>query len=393
MGVATRALFTGSTPAPPGILSLTSAPDGGWPGMTGAMHQDGVTVFGYVDGSGNVEARTYTHATGVVSAAGTLHATLEVDHHDSPALYIRSDGRIVAVYCKHDAANGALYRRISTNPLDVSAWDAEGDIDSSVGGYAYTYPRIVGVGDTLYLFARDIDAAGVVTLIMSTSADGGATWSAHTDIWDTGTTGHYWRAETNGSRIDIVASDGSAAEDGGSLYHFYLEDGTWHKTNGDAMGSPPFGPEDATLVYDGAAGGVRLPYDIVWPSVAWVSYAGGGLYDYGYARWSGSAWVTSYLDESVAGFSTWESGVALHPTLPGSWAYVARDDGGTSHLFRYRSLDGGATWPYQIRITASVTDNIYPVLVSNGASDLRVLWLEGTWTAQDNFSLAIRGTT
>src|SRR5687768_13157275 len=66
---------------------------------------------------GNVEISVYDIATGKVETV-VLHQRLEQDDHNAPALYVRNDGRYLAVYSKH-AKEPRMYSRLSEphNPL------------------------------------------------------------------------------------------------------------------------------------------------------------------------------------------------------------------------------------------------------------------------------------
>ena len=116
---------SGAFTPPPGPFVLTTAPAGGWTQIpeAHAIYYNGHTYFGYVNGAnGNIEIRSYNHATGITSAATVMHAALDspADTHDAPGLLIRdSDKHIVASYSAHNGA--ALYVWISTNPEDISA--------------------------------------------------------------------------------------------------------------------------------------------------------------------------------------------------------------------------------------------------------------------------------
>jgi hypothetical protein len=46
-----------------------------------------------------------------------LHHALEADDHDSPALLVRPDGRLLALYAKHNAENLIYYRISELTPL------------------------------------------------------------------------------------------------------------------------------------------------------------------------------------------------------------------------------------------------------------------------------------
>jgi hypothetical protein len=401
----TRLRTPGSFPAvTPRVFSLTSAPDGGWPShITDAHHYGGKTFFGYVDSAGNIEARAFDHSTLETSAPSTLHAALEADIHNGPALFVRdSDKRIVAVYTRHNGT--ALFRRISTNPGDISAWGAEGNIDSQVAGERYTYPvmhQLLGeTDDPLYLFTRDRTGGSVPwpsKLLMSKSTDGGVTWAAKTYLWSTSKMS-YWRIDSNGlDRIDFVVTDGSAEVDDADAYHFYYSGGSYYKSDGSLItASPPFGPSDVTRIYDGGTtAGIRAIWGLSWnagdPVAVFVTWpASGSVMDYRYAVYSGGVWTSRLIVSAGASSTFTEGGLALYRSDP-RIVYLSKHDGSQWHMFRYRTVDQGVTWQAN-RITYSGGPHILPHTIQDGAGELKAVWLEGSFTAFNTFSLGINGT-
>lgn len=395
--VATAAIFTGAfgAEATLAVDVLTDAPDGGWPGQTGVMRRDGVTFFGYVDSAGNIEVRSVED--GVVSSATTLHATLEADHHNGPEVFVREDGYLVAVYSQHNGS--ALYQRISSNPADATAWEAEANIDASVGGSQYTYPRIEQLtgetDDPLYLFVRNRTADTNAQLLMSKSTDGGATWGAATTLWSTTGTAyhsHYVRVcETDGTRLDFFVNTSALEADDGDLYHFYYEGGDWFDSAGTDIGDPPFDTTDATLVYEAPSGqGVRLPRSIERRADGtvvglFVTFGATLDYDYYWAGWDGASWSTELVasaDADLGGFG----GGGSHS---GPYVYISRPTGGTAHLFRYRRTASG--WE-GVQMTTDGGGHVYPVPVRGGRAPLRIIWLEGTYVASPySYSWGVNG--
>lgn len=382
--VATAAIFTGSfgAGATLAIDELTESPEGGWPGETGVLRRGDTTYFGYIDSSGNVEVRSVTG--GVVSAATTLHAELEVDHHDYPELVMRSDGKLVAAYSKHNGAE--VYVRIATNANDATTWGAEFGIDSSLGEGIYTYPRMrmldAEVNDPIYLFIRaNGGSADANDLIMSKSTNGGSTWSAATTLWATDPNGHYFRvSESDGSRLDFFVGTGNMSDEDGDMYHFWYEDGSYYDSAGNDMGSPPFDTGDATLVYEAASGeGLRLPRSIerrADGSVVGLFVAFGETldYDYWWAEWDGSSWSTEKLASSDASLGGFGGG----GTHSGPYVYISLEDSGVNHLHRFQKTQDG--WQSR-QLTSSGGDHVYPVPVRDGVAPLRVIWLEGSYVA------------
>lgn len=398
MAVARRLLVSGGgafAPATPTDTSLIS--DGAWT-YTGAnaIRYNGVVYFGWVDASGNIECATYTEATGTTSGVTTLKSALETDWHDGPAIAVRDDGHIVAVYCKHGVTGSGMYMRISTNPEDATAWDAEVNIDSQLAGDRYTYPWLFAYGSTLYLFFRQELNDGFDTALWcySTSTDGGTTWAASTTLYTVSHKVLYFNVTHDGAgRFDMAFTDGSADADNASVYHAYLVGSSKYKSDGTLIAASPMATSDLTLVHTGV-GGARYPYAIRSgggsPVITWPEWTAGAK-DWYYARWNGSSWtVTNVVSDGTTGAAWIEGGFAPEHDDP-SVAWLSRSTDGHYQVFRYKSWDNGATWT-STQISSSPSDDFYPVSVRN-AGRLRVIWLRGTASASTSFSLAIRGAT
>lgn len=239
-------------------FAITSAPDGGWLLTTRpkAWYLNGRTYFAYVQGTnGDVEIRYWDHATRTPSASFTLHAALQADTHAAPSLAIRqSDSRIMAIYTRQ--VGPAFYKRLSSNPEDISAFAAEVDLDTYIMGSAYTYPMVWELGDESkwHLWYRSGNATRRWARV--TSSDDAATWTAGQAIIDMTDTSYIITQKTSEGRIDILASNGSPGTDTDvSVYHCYYSGGSFYTTDGTLIGaSLPFSQTSMTLVHGRRAG-------------------------------------------------------------------------------------------------------------------------------------------
>lgn len=387
----------------PNVRTLTSAPDGGWTQVTDprAVYYNGKTYFGYVDASGNIEVRTYTHATDVVSAATTLHATLDPDTHAAPSLHIRdSDKRIMAFYSAHDDTTMRL--RISTNPEDISSFAAEVSLDAQIGGLDYTYPTIVQLlgeaNDPIYLFYRDWQGSNTGVLCYSKSTDGGATWGAQVEVYKNAGQSAYWIVYSDGdTRIDFAVTDNHPVLSASTkIYHFYYEGGSYFESDGSSAGSPTLGPGDLTQVYDAAAG-PAWPYAMTrdgsgLPRFVYGILSGATYNTWAYARWSGSAWALSTI---VTAGGILEDGVASGLTMDHddpSRVYASVLVGSYTEIIRYDTGDNGASWTPTAITSGSSVDQIHPTMVRNHAAPLALVFLSGTYASYLSFSLGIKGS-
>lgn len=415
MTVTRRLMLAGSgsrfTIPPPFEFALTSSPDGGWHGLFGsnAVQHNGAVYVGWCDGSGNVVVGSFDDETGATLDTFTLHATLEEDWHDSPAVAVLSDGRLIAAYSRHSGAQ--VYVRVSSSPEDISAWGAEANIDASLGGAGYTYIALfVELSGKVWMFYRT-DGAGMPlgtpsTWNYSTSTNDGATWAAQSALFTNGTSTRlsYFAADFDGvSRFDFALTDGTYESDDASVYHFYMTTaGLRYKTDGSSIGAGlPLDESDLTLVYNGAAGGARFPAAvrsngglpvITFPAPSTLNSDGsrtGTATTWHYARWSGSAWIVNDVVSDGGTSESWlEGGFAPEHGNP-SVAWLSRLEVDRYEVFRYRTWDGGATWTAE-QISDSPSDDFLPVAVRN-ANNIRAVWVRGTATSYLDYSLGIVG--
>lgn len=394
---------SGSSTAP--ITLAASGTGWCWFADPRAVYYNGVTYFGFVDASGNIKMRTYTHATGAISVSTTIHLLLEADDHDNPSLLIRdSDKRILIFYSKHNGTT--MYQRISTNAEDASTFAAEVDLDSQLGGDRYTYPSPIQLtgeaNDPIYLFYRYFKTDfSVVRMAFSKSTDGGATWAAQTLL----TQVTYHKVAQNGdSRIDFAVSHHPADPVDHGIYHFYYSGGNYYKSDGtQIVASTPFALTDLTQVYDGssikgwiwdiAIDGTGKPIIVfaTFPT-EWTDHR------YNYARWTGAAWSVNEITAAggtiypVAGQEDqYSGGVVLDHTDP-QIVYLSKVVSGKFEVYKYTTANGGASFSSTAITSGSTVKNVRPVAVRDHASDLKLLWLAGTYNSYTNFNMAILGS-
>lgn len=373
----------GSLVAPPTTWTLTAPDDGGWTHANApkAVESGGLVFFGYVDmASGNLEVRSFDLATYSVSSAAVIAASFEANTHAAPSLFVRNDGRLLVAYSKHDGST--MYRRVSTNVLpDLSAFDAAADLDASLGGLNYTYPVIVRYAGDLWLFYRDWQGGDTAVLVYSVSSDEGATWSAQAELYESAGRQSYWSIDSDGSRIDIVASDGRNPPnaDPVTIVHMYY-DGSWRTSNGTAItGATPYAPAKLTTVY-AAGDGMGWPMDIVSGTAPVFTYA--VLNDphsnsWRRAHWNGAAWVNRTIDESDGDIdSGFASSVCLDHTDPTHQAYAPVKVAGQWQMFAHTTSDSGATWTAR-PMTSGTDDHLTPEPVYGSTGLVRILWMSG----------------
>lgn len=97
------------------------------------------------------------------------------DDHNNMTVYVLNDGTVLTAYTESHYSNHKMYIRRSTVPESVESFGDAVEIDTT--NYV-TYARIFEYNGTLWLFTRSY----VKNWNYMTSADGGVTWSAETEM-------------------------------------------------------------------------------------------------------------------------------------------------------------------------------------------------------------------
>ena len=171
---------------------------------------------------------------------------LERDDHDSAALWLRPDGHYLAVYSKHTSDLYTRYR-ISTNPNDPTAWNAEQNYTHSANATynnLHYLPDDNGGAGRLYNFTRAINWDPTVM----TSDDYGSTWSSGGKLMTMGGTSDrpYVRYFSNGDRIHFITTEEHPRDFDNSIYHGYVKDGGAYNSDGTIIDSNIFDANGVT---------------------------------------------------------------------------------------------------------------------------------------------------
>lgn len=375
---------------------VTTAPNGSTQPVSAASayQYNGVIYVGYIDGSnGNVEIVTVDDTTKAVSAATVLHAALEADWHDTPAVLVRTDGKIVVAYSKHVGAE--MYVRISTHAEDISAFGTETNIASQIGtDSGYTYPTLVQLtgesGSPVYLWYREHQDAGATgAWCLAKSTDGGATWATSLTVLKRTNFYAYANMDSDGTRLDIGTTDGSGSADHASIYHVYRVGTSYFKSDGTSAGSLPIDPTTLTQIFDGSATGVRYTASIYGnggsPIVTFPDQTGNT--DYYWAIWSGGSWHTHLVTDDGTTGAAWVEGGFVADRGDPTYSYLSRFASSHYNVWRYHTTDAGTTFD-TTQLSTSPSDDFYPIAVRNAART-RVIWARGTASTYLSFSLGL----
>ncbi|TWD72040.1 putative BNR repeat neuraminidase [Kribbella amoyensis] len=383
---------------------------------------------GGAERAGNVELTVVDLRTGA-SEVVVLHERLEIDDHDVPALWRRTDGRWLAVYTKHKKDDLTRWR--VSEPGDPRKWGPEQTFDWSelTGGRGVTYSNLHELDGRLYCFARAVndDQCALV------SDDEGDTWSYAGKLFTRPKVGYvngYTRYVSTPTRIDLVTTDHHPRDYDNSIYHGYLEAGALHRTDGTVVdqavlaGEAPSQAELTTLL---AAGSVwdGEPMTHCWttdirraedgtlaaivtarqdspenPADAFERMRQVEDHRFFYARLApGGEWQVHQLAKAGPGLLPHEQDytglVALDPydldSLYLSAPIDPRDGTALAHheIFQGRTSDGGASWTWTPVTENSDGDNLRPIVAPGDPDRVPLLWFRGTMTASQHYTCEV----
>jgi hypothetical protein len=378
---------------------LTGANDGGWGWFTDAraVHADGKTFFGYLDGGGSVCVRTYDHTTGTVSDETVLAAAFQTNLHANPSLLVRqSDQRLLVFWSAHNGT--AQWMAVSEDPLSTGSFSTPVDLHSQLGSSRYTYTHPVQMDDgTVWLFYRRDAGGNGEHIAYSTSTDGGTTWAPETIFANSPGRRCYVKVACDGQRIDVAMSDGHPSNNANvSLFHAFYDGTGWSQTDGTAI-TLPLTPSNGTLVHDGTtatswACDVAADPATGRPRIVFATFPTSSDHRYQQARWDGTAWTVSEVAASTTlGGEAYDlAGASLDHDRP-DVVYTSEPDGSGFRIVRNVTADDGATWD-RVELTDAAVQNVRPATVRNSAAQLRVLWMSGTYTSYLSWNTGTSGT-
>ena len=112
-----------------------------------------------------------------------------------------------------------------------------------------------------------------------------------------------------------------------------------------------------------------------------------------YSRWNGSAWVTTEICAAGAGIDAtgvYSGGISLDHSDP-SRLLASRQISGQWEVWRYTTVDNGATFSGEGLTAGSASKNIRPYYIESPGR-LKAGWLAGTYTGySEAFNMGLRG--
>jgi len=407
------------TPGSPGQNYPWASNNGAWTFFTDprAMYYRGTqekVYLGFISQQGSDRVWSYDYATGTIDTA-TLHAILQVDDHDEPALYVRTDGRITAFYQRHNTDRN-LYIRTTVNPEDIRTWGAE-RIVTMPAAVTYAHPfRMAAESNRLYLFSRSINFHPTVM----SSTDEGLTWGTPSEFIAGGGARPYVKYRGDGlSRIHFSFTDGHPRDEPtNSIYYANFSGGSFYRANGTLIraytAATPLLHAEAEKVYNGAAAtGRAWIWDIAMdslgrPVMVFVVAPLETDHRYYYARWNGTSWLVRQICAAGSWFPEtptatverephYSGGIIINPQNV-SEVFLSRPPngvvGGTFEIERWFTSDGGTTWTSQSITSGSSANNVRPILpwAVTGQSNPRplIFWMHGHYVHYTNYQTGIK---
>lgn len=293
----------------------------------------------------------------------------------NPAVAVDSGGNVHAVW--NDQASGFTQIVYSKSTDGGATWSAITDISKSSRGTSESPEIAVDSANNIYLVWQD-DAPANGDIFCSKSADGGATWSAPVNV------------------SNNYGYSGYAAIDLDSSNNLHV---VWQDTT----------PENVDILYSKSSDG-----GVTWSSTVDISNDSGSSYlpaiavDLGnniHVVWYGLVGGDGevFYSKSTDGGATWSAAVNVSKTTTSSQEFAIAVDSGTNihvawveylpgnpEIFYSKSTDGGITWNAAVNVSKNSGSVYSPAIAVDSSNNPYILW-QGD--ALGNFQIFISKST
>lgn len=401
--------------------------NGGW-----CWYQDprvlinnGKLIIGGVDGqNGDVRLGVFDLVSKKIEGAVVLHDKFQKDDHDVPALYVRPDGSLLAMWAKH--ANEKIHYYNSSSPTDYLKWGDRKEFHHNYEhktGVTYMNLYYLENEDLLYNFFRD----GLnFNPTYMTSKDQGETWGNRTHFIANDVGGRqrpYTRyAQIDKNTIGISYTDGHPRQYGNSLYYAVFKEGTFYTIDGAKIKDLSDGPlhtSDGEKIYTGSETKEK-PVDCesvpnsAWtcamgkdaknnPRIGYSLYLNNNDHRFRIASWDGEEWNDREIAYAGKCLYTKESSytglMAFDPEDP-TKVYISTDVDPTTgedlegtheiYVATIGATDSISTIKWDAITTNSEYRNIRPIVVANNGYKALV-WLSGPWNTYKDYDVDVKG--
>lgn len=383
------ASFTARQVEANGIITPGSAPS--------AVYRNGALYHGWVDDDGNSGVTKYTRATDTEERT-VLSTTTDYNSHNNCVLDWTSDGKLVALWSRHNSTAGVQVRVAS------SVESVTGGFSTAValtdGGAATSYVNSFRLSQNGKFYATSRIGASNPRPTKAWSTTDFTTWSSPVTWISDPTHRPYPVFRSDGvSRVHMVFSSGHPAEVSGDLRYAYMQlDGSdverFYDMAGTSLGTSGVTPANSTQIVSNAAGRV-WPYDVAFgpDGELWVLYL----------RFPTTTDHRVMFVKSTGGRTGWGTPVELAATGGPLYAvetyshagavfdaedptnlYICWRDGALRHkVDKWTTTDDGDAWSFSalVQSNADTTkDNFHPVSPAGHGGNLPVMFCRGSYT-------------
>ena len=348
-----------------------------------------------------------------------LHDRLERDDHDSAALYLRPDGRYLAMYSRHIGDNLTRWR-ISTDPHDPTSW---GPVQTLNNGAGTTYNNIYhlendnnGAGRT-YNFTRAVGFDPMVQI----SGDHGTTWSNVGMLLTQGDGGDrpYVRYASDGKKIHFISTEEHPRDFANSVYHGYVQDGKLYNSDGTVIDNNLFdssalSPTALTPIFKNGSSSNGTTMNRAWtisletdntgnPAGIFSTRANDSSSDHRffYSRFDGDKWHVNEFAKAggflYAAENDYTGLASIDPNNPNMVVVSSRIDPRSEtttsryELYKGVTSDFGESWSWSAITENSTVDNLRPLIPEWNGQNTALTWMRGTYSAYTDWTTEIVG--
>jgi hypothetical protein len=369
---------------------------------------------------GNCELAVHDLVSGQTNVV-VLHEHFEQDDHDGPALFIRPDGRVLAVYTRHSLERKVFWRISESEDLlqwsPIRELETPGEDHPPFGGDNVTYSNLLQLSaenGRLYNFFRSVGHQQ--NYMFSDSA--GESWR-YGGMFLRGYSGYapYFKYASDGvDTIHFIGTEDHPRKFDNSVYHGFVKGGTIHQPDGTPLRPLSITAEksgdiwELTPVFRGDADNVAWVIDLHLDKqghpvcVFSVQKDGRGLppgqggfdHRYHYARWNGTRWIEheiAYAGTRLYAGEDDYTGLAAIDPQDTNTVYISTDthptsgellmstaDGQRHHeIFQGVTGDGGATWDWVPVTQDSAEDNLRPIVPNWNDPQVALVWMRGQY--------------
>lgn len=358
------------------------------------------TYISYINSNGNMMVGSMDHKTGKKEYFSL--AKYERDDHNSASLAVLPNGKILAIYARHNADN-KLRWRISSKKEDISNFSEEKVVLCS---NVITYIQIHKINDNEYRVFYRVGSSNWGTRVYNYITD---EWTDEV-IWlkePRGGQYYLWSQEAADGTIDMfMTSHPINGRDQNIYYCYFDKEGNIYKVEGDKVANLnekstlPIEPRDIDLVYKAKGKESTRLFD--------VSYMGDGrgvlfgvftnvndcvykycFYDNNTNSWSIKDVVHAGLPvEDPPGRNFYFGGLVFAKgdinTL-----YVSRENEGTWYIEKWETKNNGDSWVTTLLDKSSEFELFRPQCPYNSHDDIDVFYIKGNYITYMDFDTDI----